>query len=96
MKVSTALTSGTAQWKWYGPVLAFLSLPAPAVTSALNRQLALEIRKNGGRVIWRPTQNPDPDLETFLLPEVPEAFLGLVEILPLQLLTLIKAAEKKR
>ena len=65
----------------------------PRKTRALNHHLALEIKNHGGRVIWADSR-PDPELETFLLPEVPEAFLGLAEILPMQLLTIIKAAEK--
>ncbi len=62
-------------------------------TLELNRRLALEIVKNGGRAIWIDTKT-DPALSTIPIPEVAEAVHPLVEILPMQMLTLVLAARK--
>jgi glucosamine--fructose-6-phosphate aminotransferase (isomerizing) len=60
---------------------------------ALNRQLGVEIQQHGGSVIWLDAEQ-NPDLSTFLLPDVPELFRPLVEVIPMQLLTLIMAEKK--
>lgn len=59
-------------------------------TAALNRQLALDIVRHGGRVLWA-SSRPDADLPTLYLPPVAELARPLVEILPLELLTLVMA-----
>ena len=62
-------------------------------TVHLNRRLALEIESYGGRVIWLDDQ-PDTDLTTFLIPKVSERTRPLMEILPLQMLSVIMAGRK--
>jgi glutamine---fructose-6-phosphate transaminase (isomerizing) len=62
-------------------------------TAALNRNLALEIASNGGRVLWTDFAR-DPDLTSLLLPETSEIARPLMEILPLQMLTLAMAKRK--
>lgn len=59
-------------------------------TSRMNRDLAVEVSKLGGKVLWLADQ-PDPQLPTFLLPRADENTRHLVEIFPLQLLTIIMA-----
>jgi glucosamine--fructose-6-phosphate aminotransferase (isomerizing) len=56
----------------------------------LNRALALEVKALGGQAIWLAMQT-DPDLPTLRLPLVDESVRPLVEILPLQLLTIVMA-----
>lgn len=63
----------------------------PATTIDLNRKLALEIAENGGGAIWIATKI-DPDLPTISIPETEESLRPLIEILPMQLLTLVLAA----
>jgi glucosamine--fructose-6-phosphate aminotransferase (isomerizing) len=63
-------------------------------TSALNRELAREILSYGGRVIWLDSV-PDPEIPTLLLPENSELTRPLVEILPMQMLTLAMANRKR-
>jgi glucosamine--fructose-6-phosphate aminotransferase (isomerizing) len=62
-------------------------------TSALNRQLAHEIISYGGKAIWLDSV-PDPELPTILFPETSELTRPLVEILPMQILTLVMATRK--
>jgi len=70
-----------------------LIFAGPIRTSSLNRGLALEIVSYGGRVIWI-DHNPDPELPTILIPKVSERTRPLVEILPMQMLTLLIAERK--
>ena len=63
-------------------------------TSALNRDLAREIISYGGKAIWLDSV-PDPEIPTTLLPETSELTRPLVEILPMQMLTLAMAKRKK-
>ncbi|MFZ5820773.1 MAG: SIS domain-containing protein [Chloroflexota bacterium] len=63
------------------------------VTSALNRNLAFDIVGSGGQVIWLDVE-PAPGLPTFLLPPASDLARPLVEILPMQLLTLVMAERK--
>jgi glucosamine--fructose-6-phosphate aminotransferase (isomerizing) len=72
---------------------AALILAGSASTSALNRELALEILSHGGKVIWLDSA-PDPDVPTFLYPQTSDLARPLVEILPMQLLTLVMAKRK--
>jgi glucosamine--fructose-6-phosphate aminotransferase (isomerizing) len=62
-------------------------------TADLNRRLALEIISYGGRVLWVGSA-PDPELPTLLLPQAPEMARPLMEILPMQILTLVMAKRK--
>ena len=64
-----------------------------AQTSALNRDLAREIISHGGRVLWADSA-PDPEISTLLLPVTSELTRPLVEILPIQMLTLVMANRK--
>lgn len=62
-------------------------------TSALNRKLALEIISYGGKAIWLDS-TPDPELPTILFPETSALAHSLMEILPMQMLTLAMAKRK--
>jgi glucosamine--fructose-6-phosphate aminotransferase (isomerizing) len=62
-------------------------------TSALNRDLAREIISYGGQVIWLDSA-PDSEIPTLLLPKISELTRPLVEILPLQILTLVMSRRK--
>lgn len=68
-------------------VLVFAGAPK---TAGLNRDLALEVIRLGGRALWI-AREPDPVLPTLRLPAVDELALPLVEILPLQMLTILMA-----
>jgi len=59
-------------------------------TSRLNRDLAHEIISYGGKVIWVDSFE-DESIPTILLPKTSERNLPLVEILPMQMLTLVMA-----
>jgi glucosamine--fructose-6-phosphate aminotransferase (isomerizing) len=65
----------------------------PSSTSALNRDLAREIISSGGKVIWVDSV-PDPEIPTILLPDTSALTRPLVEILPMQMLTLVIAKRK--
>ena len=62
-------------------------------TAKINRAFAEEIAGLGANTIWIGT-SPHPSLPTLLIPEVPDLFLPLVEILPMQLLS-IPLAERQ-
>jgi glucosamine--fructose-6-phosphate aminotransferase (isomerizing) len=72
------------------PRLTIFMLEGAPQTARLNRDLALEVVRLGGKVLWLALQ-PDPDLLTLLLPPVDEAARSLVEILPLQMLSIVMA-----
>ena len=72
---------------------AALVFAGSAQTSALNRELAREIISYGGRVIWLDS-SPDPEIPTLLYPMTSELTRPLVEILPMQMLTLVIANRK--
>ncbi len=72
------------------PRLTILMLEGAPRTASLNRDLAQEVANHGGKVLWLATQS-EPGLPTLLLPSVDEAARPLVEILPLQMLTIIMA-----
>jgi glucosamine--fructose-6-phosphate aminotransferase (isomerizing) len=61
--------------------------------SALNRDLAREIIGYGGNAIWLDSA-PDPEIPTILFPKASELARPLVEILPMQMLTLAMANRK--
>ena len=71
-------------------VLIFAGSPE---TKSLNRGLALEITEYGGRVFWV-DHIPDSELPTILIPETSERTCPLVEILPLQMLTIMMSSRK--
>jgi glucosamine--fructose-6-phosphate aminotransferase (isomerizing) len=62
-------------------------------TSALNRELARHILSYGGKIIWVDSV-ADPEIPTMLLPDTNEFTRPLVEILPMQILTLVMANRK--
>lgn len=64
-----------------------------AQMSALNRDLAREIISYGGRVLWVDSAS-DPEIPTFLYPVTGELTRPLVEILPMQMLTVVMANRK--
>jgi glucosamine--fructose-6-phosphate aminotransferase (isomerizing) len=64
-----------------------------AQTSELNRDLAREIISHGGRVLWADS-SPDPEIPTLLLPVTSQLTRPLVEILSMQMLTLVTADRK--
>ena len=66
---------------------------AHSTTMDLNRRLARDILARGGRVIWLDTKR-DPVIPTFLIPETSARVRPLVEILPMQTLTLVMASRK--
>jgi glucosamine--fructose-6-phosphate aminotransferase (isomerizing) len=63
-------------------------------TSSLNHRLALEIIDYGGHVFWI-DHSPDPDLITLLIPKTSDRTRPFVEILPLQMLTIVMSRLKK-
>jgi glucosamine--fructose-6-phosphate aminotransferase (isomerizing) len=64
-----------------------------AQTSALNRDLARDIISYGGKVIWVDSV-ADPEIPTILFPNTNALTRPLVEILPMQMLTLVMANRK--
>jgi glucosamine--fructose-6-phosphate aminotransferase (isomerizing) len=72
------------------PRLTILMLEGAPQTTSLNRELALEVIRHGGKAIWLASRR-DADLPTLCLPNVHETVLPLVEILPLQMLTIAMA-----
>lgn len=73
---------------------AVLIFAGNAQTSALNRELARQILSYGGKAIWLDSI-PDPEIPTILFPESSELTRPLVEILPMQMLTLAMANRKQ-
>ena len=76
-----------------GPGFNALIFAGVAKTKSLNRNLALEILGYGGQVFWV-DQTIDPDLPTILIPRTSARALPLMEILPLQMLSLVMAERK--
>jgi glucosamine--fructose-6-phosphate aminotransferase (isomerizing) len=62
-------------------------------TSGLNRAMAQDILSYGGKVLWVDS-SIDAEIPTLLLPKTGELTLPLMEILPMQLLTLVMAKRK--
>ena len=75
------------------PGFAALIFAGPARTASLNRKLALDIVEQGGRAFWVDVTT-DPELPTISVPGTSELTRPLVEILPMQMLTLVMAARK--
>jgi glucosamine--fructose-6-phosphate aminotransferase (isomerizing) len=71
---------------------AFILAGSPT-TSALNHKLATDIFKHKGRVIWIDS-TPDAHLPTITHPTTTDLVRPIVEILPLQFLTLALAERK--
>ncbi len=76
------------------PRLTLLVLEGDPRTAALNRELALQAAGYGSKVLWL-AQQADDRLPTFQLPAVPEPARPLVEILPLQLLSVVMARRNR-
>jgi glucosamine--fructose-6-phosphate aminotransferase (isomerizing) len=72
------------------PRLTILMLEGAPQTAKLNRDFALEVAGLGSKVLWLASQ-PDPNLPTLLLPSVDEIAHPLVEVLPLQILSIVMA-----
>jgi glucosamine--fructose-6-phosphate aminotransferase (isomerizing) len=70
-----------------------LILAGSPTTSALNHNLAIDIIKHSGRVIWIDSK-PDNHLPTVIHPETTDLVRSIVEILPLQFLTIALAKRK--
>ena len=70
-----------------------LIFAGPTDTVLLNRKLALDINKFGGRSIWLDVDN-DLDLSTAIIPRACGLTQPLAEILPMQMLTFVIAARK--
>jgi glucosamine--fructose-6-phosphate aminotransferase (isomerizing) len=70
-----------------------LILAGSPTTSALNHNLATDIVKHSGRVIWIDSK-PDNHLPTVIHPEATDLVRPIVEILPLQFLTIALAKRK--
>jgi glutamine---fructose-6-phosphate transaminase (isomerizing) len=73
--------------------VAALVFAGSSQTSALNRELGREIISYGGKAIWLGSI-PDPEIPTILFPQTSELARPLVEILPMQMLTLAMANRK--
>ena len=72
------------------PRLTALVLQGDGRTADLNRALALEILQYGGKAFWLADQT-DGRIPSILLPQVAQAVRPLVEIAPLQLLSILLA-----
>lgn len=75
------------------PDMTVLMFEGAPQTAHLNRDLALEVARLGGNVLWL-AQEADDVLPTLRLPAVDDIALPLVEILPLQMLTILMAQRK--
>ncbi len=73
-----------------GPELFVWMFAGGEKTRQLNRDLAVEVKNYGGRVLWVDSQ-ADPELDSLVIPKVDEIARPLVEILPLQLYSLAAA-----
>jgi glutamine---fructose-6-phosphate transaminase (isomerizing) len=63
-----------------------------ARTAALNREIALEVTRHGGNALLI-SPRADAELPTLPIPAVPDLVLPLVEVLPLQMLTIALAEQ---
>ena len=70
-----------------------VSIAGTRTSSGMNRDLAWDILSYGGKVIWVDL-SADVEFPTLLIPMVGELSFPLVEILPMQLLTLVMAKRK--
>jgi glucosamine--fructose-6-phosphate aminotransferase (isomerizing) len=75
------------------PGFTALILAGTASGADMNRDLARDILSYGGKVIWVDS-SADVEFPTLLIPGTDELSLPLVEILPMQLLTLVMAKRK--
>lgn len=76
-----------------GPESFVLIFAGQSKTIELNRKLFLEIREQNGEAEWAATES---DFPPFLLPHAPECLYPLLEILPVQMITLALAAQVGR
>lgn len=75
------------------PGFAVLIFAGSPQTSSLNRELARDVISYRGKVIWVDSVR-DREIPTVLLPNTSELTRPLVEILPMQILTLVMANRK--
>ncbi len=74
-------------------VLVFAGDPA---TAPLNQRLYEDIVRGGGRAVWLGPANDSPPPATFAIPTSPPAWRPVLEILPVQMLSLAVAARDGR
>ena len=75
------------------PGFTAIILAGSPLIAGLNRKLGLEIISHGGRVLWVDS-TPDGELPSLGFPKVSEFARPIMEILPLQMLTLVMARRK--
>lgn len=75
------------------PRLTTIVFEGCTITSKINRDLALEVVKLGGKSLWV-SAKAETDLPTIQIPLVDESVLPLVEILPMQMLSILMAQRK--
>lgn len=75
------------------PGFAAVMFAGPEETRSQNRDLAGDVLKYGGKVVWVSEQQ-DPDLPSFVLPDVGDHTRPLVEILVGQMLSVVLARRK--
>jgi glucosamine--fructose-6-phosphate aminotransferase (isomerizing) len=76
-----------------GPESFVLVFAGQAKTLELNRKLFLDIREQNGQTEWAATES---DFQPFVLPQTPESLYPILEILPVQMITLALAAQVGR
>ncbi len=76
-----------------GPSLQVLVYAGEPSTRSLNRALALEVVRYGGKAIWIAPEQ-DAELPTLVIPQVAEPARPLMEVLPVQMLTIAMARRK--
>ena len=75
------------------PQLTTIVFEGCAHTATINRELALEVNIFGGKSLWVSARK-DSELPTIKIPQVDETALPLVEILPMQMLSIVMAKRK--
>jgi glucosamine--fructose-6-phosphate aminotransferase (isomerizing) len=75
------------------PNLAVMIFEGAKRTARLNRDLALDVMRFGGQVLWI-APRLDAALPTLLLPEASDFCRPLIEALPMQMLTIVMASRK--
>jgi glucosamine--fructose-6-phosphate aminotransferase (isomerizing) len=72
------------------PALTLFLFAGEPAAAELNRGLAIEVIGHGGRVLWIAPE-PDPEIPTLVIPAVEAIARPVVEILPMQMLTIAMA-----
>lgn len=73
-----------------GPGFTLLAFEGPQATADMNHALAKEVVDAGGRAVWI-GQHKSDQMPTLQIPAVAEIVLPVMEILPMQILTLVLA-----